>query len=182
MEWDILFVEREKKEEKDTQKMDNSFTKVYQKDKGKGKIGSVPAIMVKGNLAPLAQDTSPITAEAPTQIDSQPEEMIEEMTKDDIDPESDILFIMNGISELTVSKANSKDNNKDENKVEKKSENKEETVNKEEVNYRSKIEKVVKVNVQTSREDKKPTVEPSTPPSTSTMDYRPTNVIDVLLD
>lgn len=44
--------------------MDVSFAKVYQKDKGKGKIGSVPNITVKDNLHPLAQDTSPIIVEA----------------------------------------------------------------------------------------------------------------------
>lgn len=70
--WDIFFVEREKKEEKDRQKMDESFAKVYQKDKGKGKIGSVPDIKIKDNLPPLTYDTPPITVEAPVQTDSQP--------------------------------------------------------------------------------------------------------------
>lgn len=93
--WDIFFVEREKKEEKDRQKVDKYFTKVYQKEKGKGKIGSVPDIMVKDNLPPPAHDTSQITAEAPTQTDSQPGEKVEEMTRVDTNPESYILFTMN---------------------------------------------------------------------------------------
>lgn len=93
--WDIFFVEREKKEEKDRQKMDKSFTKVYQKDKGKGKIGSVPNITIKDNLPPSTQDAPPVTVEAPTQTDNQPEEKVEEMTRDDINPESAILFTMN---------------------------------------------------------------------------------------
>lgn len=76
--------------------MDKSFTKVYQKiDKGKSKIGNIPDIIVKDNLPPLAQDTPPIISEAPAQIDSQPEEeKSEEVTKDDINPESNILFTM----------------------------------------------------------------------------------------
>lgn len=37
--WDILFVGKEKREEKDRQKIDKSFTKVYQKiDKGKSRL------------------------------------------------------------------------------------------------------------------------------------------------
>lgn len=92
---DTFFVEREKKEEKDRQKMDKSFTKVYQKDKGKGKIGSVRNITVKDNLPPPAQDIPPITAEAPVQTDSQPEEKAEEITRDDTNPEYEVLFIMN---------------------------------------------------------------------------------------
>lgn len=94
--WDMFFVEREKKEEKDREKMDKSFTKLYQKDEGEGKIGSVPDIIIKDNLSPLAQDTPPIIVEASTQTKSHPDkEKVEEITKDDTNPESDILFTMN---------------------------------------------------------------------------------------
>lgn len=72
-----------------------SFAKAYQKDKGKSKIGNVPNIMVKDNLPPLTQDTPPIIAEAPVQTDSQPKEKAEEMTQDDTNPESNILFTIN---------------------------------------------------------------------------------------
>lgn len=77
--------------------MDKSFPKVYQKtDKGKYKIGSVPDITVKDKLPPPAKDTPTIILEAPTQMDSQPkEEKVEEVTKDDINSELDIIFTMN---------------------------------------------------------------------------------------
>lgn len=84
------------------------------------------------------------------------------------------------IAESTVSKVESKDDSKVENKIETQSDHKEVTVNKEEVNDGSKLAEVI--NVQTSEDDNKPTAEHLTLPSTSTMDYRPTNVIDVLLD
>lgn len=85
--WDIFFVEREKKEEKDKRKVDKSFANVYQKvDKGKGKIGSILDSMVKDNLPPSTQDTSPIIVEAPPQTDNQLEEKEDEMKKDDINP------------------------------------------------------------------------------------------------
>lgn len=52
--WDIFFVEKEKREEKDRQKVDKSFTKLHEKvDKGKGKVGSLPDITLKDNLPPL---------------------------------------------------------------------------------------------------------------------------------
>lgn len=93
--WDIFFMEKEKKEEKDRQKMDMSFAKVYQKDKGKGKIGSVPDITIKDNLPPPTQDASPITIEVLVQTGCQPEEKAEEITQDDTNPNSNILFTMN---------------------------------------------------------------------------------------
>lgn len=52
--WDIFFIEKEKKEERERQKMDKSFAKVYQKDKGIRKIGSIPIIKVTNNLPPPA--------------------------------------------------------------------------------------------------------------------------------
>lgn len=225
--WDVFFVEREKKEGKDRQKMDRSFTKVYQKvDKGKGKIGNIPDIIVKDNLPPLTQDTPPIISKTPSQMDSQlGEDKLEELKEDN--PAPDILFTMNvdtrdfnivmdkettevkksecipdntqlnteipaeeevetrtkigheqNISEREDSKIESMVENKNENK----NENKEEKLDKEVVKDGSKEVEVVKVIVQTFGEEKKPIAEPCTPPSTFTMDYGPSKVIDVLLD
>ncbi|XP_059073527.1 uncharacterized protein LOC131874257 [Cryptomeria japonica] len=72
--------------EVDTSKLvtNTGSTKIIKKvDKGKAKVGSVPNIMVKDNLPPLAQ------------IDSQLEEKAKEMTRDGINLESTILFTMN---------------------------------------------------------------------------------------
>lgn len=92
--WDIFFVAKEKKEKRINRKW-MSFAKVYQKDKCKGKIGSIPNITIKDNLPPPAQDTPPITTEVLVQPNSQPEDNVEEMTQDDTNPDSNILFTMN---------------------------------------------------------------------------------------
>lgn len=65
--WDIFFVEKEKREENERQKVDKSFTKVYQKeDKGKSKVGNVPNFTIKDNLPPPTQDTPLVVAEEST--------------------------------------------------------------------------------------------------------------------
>lgn len=86
-----FFVEREKKEEKERQKIDKSFAKVYRKEKGKGKIGGVPAIKVIDNIPPLAQDTPPLTSASPVHTENQPDKATDEVTHDDTNPESKIL-------------------------------------------------------------------------------------------
>lgn len=95
--WDVFFVEKEKREEKERQKVDKSFTKVYQKiDKGKGKVGNILDITVKDNLLPPAQDTPLVVEEAPTEMQNEPrEDKSEEVKEDNIDPELEILFTMN---------------------------------------------------------------------------------------
>lgn len=49
--WDIFFVEKKKQEERSRPKTKKTF-KVYQKDKGKGKIGGVPSIKITNNIPP----------------------------------------------------------------------------------------------------------------------------------
>lgn len=90
-----FFVEKKKKEEKERQKIDKSFTKVYQKDKGKAKIGGVPAIKVIDNIPPPAQDTPPLTSVSLVHTESQPDKAIDEVTHDDTNPEFEILITMN---------------------------------------------------------------------------------------
>lgn len=208
--WDIFFVEKEKREEKDRQKIDKSFTKVYQKiDKGNSKVGTVLDIIVKDNLSPPAQDTPPVVSEAPTEMQNENEKISEEVKTNNVDSKSDILFTMNvdtqdinnvldkEIAEekkfeaLNVEKLESPVKTIDTQQnieipvgIEKEQEQKqsEPKVNKNEDKSENKEEKVDKEEVKVSGEEKKVIVEPSTPPSTSTMDYKPTNVTDVLLD
>lgn len=78
--WDIFFVEKEKKEEKNRQKIDKYFTKVYQKsDKGKNKVGGIPDLTIKDNLPPLAEDTPPVVAEK--QVDEKAKEQVKEQVE-----------------------------------------------------------------------------------------------------
>ncbi|XP_059070449.1 uncharacterized protein LOC131860101 [Cryptomeria japonica] len=188
--WDILFVEREKKEEKERQKVDKSFTK----------------------------DTPSVISKAPTHVETQPEEeKVGEETKDDIDLESEIIFTMNvdtedfnivmdkettevkksetipddtqlNIEILIEAEAKTETGTRNEQsiseptdiktdrKVENKNKNKEGTMDKEEVKNGSKEAETVKE----SREEEKKIAESSTLPRTSTMDYRPMNVTDVV--
>lgn len=78
--WDILFVEKEKKEEKDKQKIDKCFTKVYQKcDKGKNKVSSIPKLTIKDNLPPPVEDILPVVEEK--QVEEQAKEQVKEQVE-----------------------------------------------------------------------------------------------------
>lgn len=93
--WDIFFVEKENKEERERQEMDKSFDKVYQKDKGKRKIGSIPIIKVTDNIPPPTQDTQPLTLDITVHKDNKPDKENEKVTHDDTNPDYKILFTMN---------------------------------------------------------------------------------------
>lgn len=71
-------------------KLEKAF-KVYQKDKGIGKLGGVPAIKIIDNIPPPAQDTST----SPVHIANPPDMATEVITHDDTNPKSEILFTMN---------------------------------------------------------------------------------------
>lgn len=71
------------------------ISKVYQKDKGKCKIGGVPSIKVTDNIPPLAQDTPPLTSTSLVHTADPLDMDTNSMTHDDTNPESEILFTMN---------------------------------------------------------------------------------------
>lgn len=85
--WDIFFVEKEKKEERNRLKVEKTF-KVYQKDKGIGKIGSVPSIKVIDNIPPLAQGTPPLMSTSLVHIANPLDMATKGITLDDTNPES----------------------------------------------------------------------------------------------
>lgn len=92
--WDIFFVEKEKQEERRIPNVKKTF-KVYQKDKGKGKIGGVPSIKITYNIPPPTQDTPPLAPSSPVHRANPPDIPIEGLTHDDTNPKYKILFIMN---------------------------------------------------------------------------------------
>ncbi|XP_059064685.1 uncharacterized protein LOC131856779 [Cryptomeria japonica] len=106
---DLYLRLEEKKEEKNRQKIEKSFTKLYQKsDKGKNKVGGILDLTIKDNLPPPVEDTPPVVAEKQVeekekdqvkeQVEAQvehEEEKTKEVNTENIDSESNILFTMN---------------------------------------------------------------------------------------
>ncbi|XP_059064475.1 uncharacterized protein LOC131054486 [Cryptomeria japonica] len=124
-------------------------------DKGKNKVGGIPDLTIKNSLPPPAEDTPPVVEEK--QVEEQEKEQKIEPIHFDTQQKVEKLTEKepeHSIAELTVSKAKSKDDSKVEKKVETHSKQKEETLDKEKVNYGSKIAQVSidKIKEETIRE------------------------------
>lgn len=107
-QWDIFFVEKEKQEELKRPKT----VRVYQKykDKGKDKVGGPPNLKIMDNLPPSHSDTPPVET-----IDTQPLTESMETPHEDTNPESEILYTMNIVTQevnIVVNKETTEDKKK----------------------------------------------------------------------
>ncbi|XP_059069861.1 uncharacterized protein LOC131859797 [Cryptomeria japonica] len=158
--WDLFFVEKEKKEEKERQKIDKSFTKAEEHAE--------------------IQVEEQATEQVETQVDHE-EEKMEEVNTENIDPKSNIMFTMNVDTQdinVVIDKSSKNIKKETEQKLEKPVEMELEQITSKPAVDSSEAGQEKEENVK-AMEAK---IKIITEPGTSSLDFRPTNVTDVLLD